>query len=338
MLSIVNYGSSDSENEISDDEEEIPSVKSIQNHENKQIEDNLAESMSTIKLPKPAQKINQIIEEDDDEFLHKKEVTEVRPPPAPKPKQKVKIFIPKLSSFKEDEEGSKKKFPTASNRKAGLLGMLPKPAHGSSVMPGPSPKPQDYQAPPKPSTSISTVTSKPQQLESSQSDDLLKKKVGLIPYALMDHKKTADSKKVSKKKGNDSDSDDDEASTSFFTFSSNDDLPQVSEEEIKSLIAKEAKRLEQKRQIEDTQEIEDDQQDYDQYNQQQQHPEIDKEEAAAISVLMGGNKAKRSKLEDIKIVEISASDVLPSREEWIRKTLAGETSYIPTGQINEKVS
>jgi proline-rich protein PRCC len=333
MLSIVNYGSSDSENEITDEEDQAVTASTKQDGENKHDEDILAKSMSTIKLPAAQRSTSQVIEEDD-EFLHKKEVPEARPPPAPKPREKVKIMIPKLSDFgsDEDDDFGKKKVPTASNKKTGLLGMLPKPTNSI----GPSPKPQIpiAPAPSKPSTSIPKNIQHPGPANSS-SDDVQPKKIGLIPYALMDHKIAADSKKVSKKKGNESDSDEEE-STSFFTFSSNDDLPAVSEEEIKSLIATEASRLERKRQNENSQDFESDQQqDYAQYSQQQLQPDIDR---AAISALVGGNKAKRSKFEDIQIVDLSANDVLPDREEWIRKTLAGETGYIPTGQIDEKVS
>ncbi|CRK87226.1 CLUMA_CG001030, isoform A [Clunio marinus] len=56
----------------------------------------------------------------------------------------------------------------------------------------------------------------------------------------------------------------------------------------------------------------------------------------AMKALLGGNKAKRSKLDDIQIIDLSASEVLPNRDEWLRKTLAGETSYMPTGKIQEK--
>lgn len=347
MLSLVNYGSSDSENEITDEEEEHPTVNSKQNGKNLQDEANFDEIVSTnkIKLPEATRKTFQVIEEDDDEFLHKKEVPEVRPPPppAPKVKQKVKIMIPKLSDFKDDEndeEFSYKKIPTGP-KKTGLLGMLPKPGHSHSI--GPAPKPQPSKTP---ATSTSTNAKEAPQVipspSTSTSNDLQQpKKIGLIPYALMDHKKTSDSKKeLAKKKSDEIDSDDEEGeSLSFFTFSSkDDDLPQVNESEIKLLIEKEAKRLEQrKRQNEGLEELDSDlqqqQQDYAQYIQQP--IDVDKE---AISALVGGNKAKRSKFEDIKIVDLSANDVLPDREEWIRKTLAGETGYIPTGQIDEKVS
>lgn len=319
MLSIVNYGASDSENEITDDEEE-PQNGIINGND-----EDILKKPTTIKLPEPAV-IHNIIEEDDDEFLHKKEIPEVRPPP--KIKEKVKIMIPKLSDFKDEEEEKKiKKYPTATNKKSGLLGMLPKPSHYI----GPSAKQPQIIIPSKPSPSIA-----PEKLKSSSSQDQPStKKIGFIPYALMDHKKAADDKKLAKK-AIESDSDDEEDATSFFTFSSkDDDLPKVSEEEIKSLIAKEADRIEQrKRQNEDEKESEDDfhEQQYSQHYQQESNIDQD-----AMKALAGGSRAKRSKMGDVQIVDLTDNDVLPNREEWLRKTLAGETSYLPTGQIDDKV-
>ncbi|XP_070506350.1 proline-rich protein PRCC [Chironomus tepperi] len=351
MLSLVNYGASDSEDNISDEEEVVIASKVQQNGNNKNLEDNTEdtedlndalESTSIINLPQPVKtRSNQIIEEDDDEFLHKKEVPEIAPPPpAPKAvKQKVKITIPKLSDFKdeEDEKDLGPKYPTASNRKTGLLNLLPKPAHSSAPInkpsiPVPSKPPQVVQKNVsqdiKPQTSISDSSSNPQDS---------KKKIGFIPYALMDHKKTADeSKKSSKKKSQDSDDSDEEAGSSFFSFNTKDeDLPKVSEDEIKAMINKEANRLEErKKQAEQSEEIQYEEQDYSQqYYQEQQQSSIDED---AMKALVGGSKAKRLKLNDIQIVDLSDRDVLPDKEEWSRKNLAGETSYLATGRIDDK--
>lgn len=323
MLSIVNYGASDSENEITDDEEEPQNGFINRNGED------LLTKPTLIKLPEPAV-INTNIEEDDDEFLHKKEIPETRPPP--KIKEKVKIMIPKLSEFKDkdDDEKEVKKYPTAYNKKSGLLGMLPKPSHYI----GPSAKQPQIFITPKPSPVASSVA--PEKKSIPSQDQISTKKIGFIPYALMDHKKAADDIKLAKKVVDESDSDDEEEATSFFNFSSkdDDDLPQVSEEEIKSLIAKETSRIEQrKRQNEDEKESEDDFHEQ-QYHQQQQQADIDQD---AMKALAGGSKAKRSKMGDIQIVDLTDNDVLPNREEWLRKTLAGETSYLPTGQIDDKV-
>ncbi len=285
--------------------------------------------------------------------MHKKEINrEIKPPPppkVPKPREKVKIMISKLSDFKDDDddEGENRKVQNSSNKKTGLLRLLPKPNSGISI--GPSPKPEIpsisnikiSQGPEKSVTSAPAAEKSSPQIPSS-STDLQTKKIGLIPYALMDHKKATDGeKKTTKVERNESDSEEEEGNpSSFFTFSSKnelDDLPKVSDEEIKSLIAKEANKVEQrKRQAEMSKELDDEfQQNYQPATSQLNQQSIDRN---AMSALVGGNKAKRSKFEEIEIVDLSANDVLPDRSEWIRKTLAGETGYIPTGQIDEKVS
>lgn len=321
MLSIVNYGSSDSENEISDEEDEISS-KVI----NKIVEtdDDLIHKTSKIHLPERSTN-KSIIEEEDDEFLHKKAVPTVAPP-----KAKVKIMIPRLSDFKDEEDKDEKlslKMQPA-NKKSGLLGMLPKPSQSFA----PAPRPASATVSKNPPTTMVTST------KSSQ-DPLADapKKVGLIPYALMSHKpKAQDSKKPEKKKEEGSDDDDDDQVGSYFTFASQDDeLPQVNEEETKALIAKETARMEQrKRQNEEVEPDQIEDESLALHEEQQRQQMLDEE---AMKALMGGNKAKRSKMDNIQIIDLSAAEVMPNRQEWIRKTLAGETSYQPTGNLIDKV-
>lgn len=318
MLSIVNYGSSDSENEISDEELE---VAQIHRHTTQEENDDFLQKPSTINLPQPSAHSTNI-EEEDDEFLRKKEIPKAPPPPT---KAKVKIMIPRLSDFRdEDDDDAKQTKILPSNKKTGLLDMLPKP----SLSFGPSPKPQSVTVQQKAVHQI--------QIQSQETPSEAPKKVGLIPYALMSHKpKTSDTKKPMKDESDDDDHD--ETVGSFFTFTSNDDeLPKVNEEEVKALVEKEAARMEQrKRQNEESEQsqlVEDQMDDYDQYEHRQQN--IDEE---AMKALLGGNKAKRSKIDNIQFIDLSAAEVMPDKGEWLRKSLAGETSYQPTGHISEKV-
>lgn len=321
MLSIVNYGSSDSENEITDEEQDDALITQKNGPKTEERDEDFLQKPSTINLPQPSTHIL-AIEEEDDEFLHKKEVTKVAPPPI---RTKVKIMIPRLSDFKDDDDEKQPKILPA-NKKAGLLSMLPKPSHSFA----PSPKPQSVSIPQKaPLTSRNPSNQQPETALEAP------KKVGLIPYALMSHKpKATESKKPLKDQESD-DEDDDETVESFFTFTSNDDeLPKVSEEEMKALIEKETARMEQrKRQNEETEPDQLEEHLSDQYEPQQQN--IDEE---AMKALLGGNKAKRSKIDDIQFIDLSAAEVMPNKDEWLRKNLAGETSYQPTGHISEKVS
>lgn len=317
MLSLVNYGSSDSENEITDEEDpsEVPIVKE---NDTKQTEQDLLKSSLSLLLPEPAKRLHTAVQliEEDDEFLHKKAL----PTAAPPKKEKVKIFISKLAEFKEDEDDKKvAKLPSATNRKTGLISILPKPS--TSYFPASS-----LTA----ASAAPSVASTAASARENSAAEPAKKKVGMIPYALMAHNKASALKKAQQEKNVSSDSDDDEPST-FFTFASkdDDDLPYVNEEEIKALVAS---KMNKKRHVEEH-EIAEPTKTEEHDLQQSQYTEIDEE---AMKALLGGNKAKRSKIDDIQIIDLSAEQVMPSKNEWLRRSLAGETSFIPTGNLVEK--
>lgn len=328
MLGLANYGSSGSEDEISDEEVEVSKPTNGIN----KISENIAVDLtisSKIKFPQPKQNKIELEEEDDDEFLHKKATPSIAPPK----KEKVKIFIPKLSDFKEDDDEDyikKVKMPIA-KKKAGLLGMLPKPSNSFA----PAPKPKAIQIPAniprKPSTVTSSDGTEP---STSNTTTEIPKKVGFIPYKLMSHAQKTDDKK---KKKEESDSDDDDPS-SFFSFASNDDdLPKVNDEEVRALVEREQSRMEERKRQHEESLIEASTEDIYQPEEMQQQNETQLDEEA-MRALLGGNRAKRSKIEDIQIIDLNADEVMPNRDEWIRRSLAGETGFIATGKINEKVS
>lgn len=334
--SLVNYGTDSDEDNISDEEEVVVAHKNGVNSNKIENEDSFLEIQTKIKLPQPMKVAISSVEEDD-EFLHKKEVPELAPPPptVSKVRQKVKITIPKLSDFKDDDDEKDEgpKYPTATNKNAGLLGLLPKPTHSLKPM-----SKKQISIPPSIQKSTPSVTQAVSSTTTTVSSGQEKKKVGFIPYALMEHKKASDNKMSSKTKGNDSDDsdDDDDMSKPFFSFSSkDDDLPNVNEDEIKAMVERETNRIEErKRQAEMPNQSEYEQDYTNSYEPHQQRSEFDQE---AMKALVGGTKAKRSKLDDIQIVDIAAHEVLPDREEWLRKSLAGETSFMATGKIDEKV-
>ena len=139
-----------------------------------------------------------------------------------------------------------------------------------------------------------------------------------------------------KEKSQDSDDDEDEPTGSFFTFASNEeDLPQVNDDEVKALVAKESARMEQRKRQHQELDQEEVQSEEQQLVPMEQSQEIDEE---AMKALLGGNKAKRSRIDNIQFIDLSSAEVLPNRDEWLRKSLAGETSYMPTGNIVDKVS
>lgn len=338
MLGLVNYGASDSEDEISDEEVEVTKPINLINKISTDIENDLTIS-SRIQLPQPKQiqQHDELQEEDDDEFLQKKATPSIAPPP--KVKEKVKIFIPKLSDFKDeedDEEDRKKVKIPFGQKKCGLIGMLPKPSNSFA----PAPKPKSFQIPANiPRKPGATVTSNNEPSASSSSSDAAPKKVGFIPYKLMAHAQKSDDKKSNSKEKDESDSDDDDP-TSFFSFASNDELPKVSDAEVRALVEKEQSRIEERKRQHEQSEIDAAavaQQYYQQQEEVQQRNETQIDEQA-MRALMGGNRAKRMKTDNIEILDLTADQVMPNREEWLRRSLAGETGYIASGKINEKVS
>ncbi|CAB3239573.1 unnamed protein product [Arctia plantaginis] len=140
-MALVAYDNSDS-SECEDEDNETPPVVLVNNK---------TESKSSLKLPEPVQlqtatKIDEEPEvgdsenlfkllpqrsrkkpaviEEDDEFLHKKEVSNgVKP--------KAKITVPSLNDFKDVETSAPIAKPRVTNgKKSGLLSMLPQPRNG----------------------------------------------------------------------------------------------------------------------------------------------------------------------------------------------------------------
>uniref|UniRef100_A0A2A4JM30 Proline-rich protein PRCC n=1 Tax=Heliothis virescens TaxID=7102 RepID=A0A2A4JM30_HELVI len=137
-MALVAYGNSDSSDyEDEGDCEDAPVVllnnKPDSKHEpvvtkpatvdDDKVEDSQEDGPSLFNfLPQPSKKKPAVIEEDD-EFLHKKEVAN-----APKPK--AKITVPSLSDFKDVKNSTPMVKPKPSDKKSGLLSMLPQPRNG----------------------------------------------------------------------------------------------------------------------------------------------------------------------------------------------------------------
>lgn len=126
MLSLVQYENSDSEEEKNsvdenesnenDTSKNIGTVEIISNKEN----NNLTTCFEL--LPEPNLKPIESVEEDDDEFLKKKE----EPTEKPK-KQPIKITVPSLSEFDSDDEETPTKKLKIDNKSCGLFALLPPP-------------------------------------------------------------------------------------------------------------------------------------------------------------------------------------------------------------------
>lgn len=265
-------------------------------------------------LPQPNQ-LNVVgVEEEEDEFLKKKAVPSIDlVKPAPK-KGPVRIMLPSLSSFKDDEPASGSGMIGAMQKtkiSGGLLSMLPKPK----------------------SEMIFTSTKNP---------DELKKQNPFIPYSITNKAKAKGDAKPTKKSqksgnigliANYSDSEEDEAEgDDFFSLNSEEKLPEISESEINAMVAKKVAKLAANAAkydaptevpLEEPEEINPTTFDTQRVSQ------IDSETLQQLC----GTGAKRKRQENINIVDISHDQVMPSRDDWMRTALTQSTEYQPRGSL-----
>lgn len=288
----------------------------------KELDSDNIEGPLNLKLPKPiAQRINvpATPQEEDDEFLRKKSIPSATPPPVKllnKVKGPVKISIPALSEFKDDPEVEK----TISN----YVG----PAKGSSLL-GILPKPR----------SESMMSAKQKTLETqSKSTTVAKSATFLIPDSVKKRQEAEKKKQLESKTSNllgasYSDSDEDEETTDFFCLEKNDVLPEISTKEVNLMVAKQkASMAQRKRKIDQdllaaAQSI---QEPHLEEMPPPQNPDLDR---MAVQQLIGGNKAKRAKLSEINIIDITDSDLMPNKEDFMRKQLTQQTQFVPTGNL-----
>lgn len=272
--------------------------------------------------------------EDDDEFLRKKAVAVEKPPPPPK-KKPVRISIPSLSDFKDldDETTSKKIVAPINNKPSGLLNMLPKPKAeqlfqtAAVTPPGMIP----------PTTTRSLVPHS------------VAKKAVAVKRALPDAAVTGKSseKRVIPDYCESSDEDDgEEGHVDFFSLSGEKEaLPTVSKNEINLMVAKRAARI-----AETTAK-------FDQLLAREEQERMEMEEAAvtaqqsliaeqetseasgfdeeALQSLIGGSRAKRARMGGVDMIELSHEQVMPSRDEWQRTSVASSTTAQVRGQLKD---
>lgn len=138
-MALVAYGNSDSSDYEDEVEEDAPVVLLNNKTESKHVPEPTVQKPITIKteeqeelqengaslfnfLPQPSKKKPSVIEEDD-EFLHKKETSAVKP--------KARITVPSLSDFKDVNNITPNVKPRApADKKSSLLSMLPQPRNG----------------------------------------------------------------------------------------------------------------------------------------------------------------------------------------------------------------
>lgn len=277
-----------------------------------------------LNLPKPKKSQNAIIEEKDDEFLHKKVAPSLveRPigPKKPAVRQPVRITIPSLAEFEDKTDVKGKTVTVAPNpsKPNTLLGMLPPPKFAATL-----------------GRSQGTF-----ELNESTRKTAVTKTTSLIPHTVANKIKQNAMKPATAKTTNlglsynsdDSDDDDDDGGD-FFSLHNKDKLPEVSESEIKAMVTKKAARMAEfsknltKRMETATNDAQME------IDQQPSTSKLVNQDEINIEALVGTRAAKRARKGDIQFIDISQDQVKLNQEEWLRNQLTSETEYQPTGRL-----
>ncbi|XP_052898943.1 proline-rich protein PRCC [Anopheles moucheti] len=368
-MSLVAYEySSDEASDNEESEKEIPTVVehngtgtvNISSEPNFTDPDITELPKNHLHLPAPKCLNDLNVVEEDDEFLHKKAVPAniplPQPPPAlnmaTKPKVrngKVQIIIPSMKDFVDDGDtvqSAKKQKPIIGaalpNKSTNLLSMLPKPR--TALFDANPTRPSSSNSSSDPSTSASfskrlipdSVANRPRNIPMSAA------KSNSRAQSADSCTKPAKAAALSSQADNsDEDDDGDEQMVDFFSFNKVDELPTVSTNEISAMVAKKAAKIAEnvRKYAESDEQSEaavsttiENRNDAALAHQSDTAPE-DLASETALSALIGGNRAKRGRIEDVDLIDITSADIVPSKEDFLRRQLQDETGYVPTGHL-----
>lgn len=349
-MALVAYGNSDDSDYSNSDDEatDAPAVvlktiaytnghtQSIINQQNESTlhEDTFNKQFFNLPTSQP-NKITSI-SEDDDEFLKKKPIAnplEKPPPPVKllaKKSAPVRIVIPALSTFNEYKQ-KEKPLVTAElpSKPGGLLNMLPKP---KSLFPTNSASnqgmikkttvlvPDSISRPKKPSQPAATPSTSSSSLESSSSSSVASKSVPSI------------------KVNAHSDSDESDAED-FFSLNTEHILPEVNMAEINAMVASKSAKMNaaiKKYEEEEEESAIPPQSVYQSLEEEQMAQQNSKSIDAQAMHALCGSRSKRSRTDDVRIIDLSGDQVHPNRDEWLRNQLQATTEYQPRGLVDEE--
>uniref|UniRef100_A0A182MMJ3 Proline-rich protein PRCC n=1 Tax=Anopheles culicifacies TaxID=139723 RepID=A0A182MMJ3_9DIPT len=365
-MSLVAYEYSS--DEASDHEEPEETKQTVVKENGTAAVDSIAEQNSTddddtadspknhLHLPAPKTLNDLSVVEEDDEFLHKKAVPANIPLPQPpsalgmaaKPKVrngKVQITIPSMKDFVDgdDEQSGKKAKPIIGaalpKKSTNLLSMLPKPRTAL------------FDAKPMGSSSTSFGPSTSASFSKRLVPDSVANRPRNVPLsATKSNNRTSTSTNAksasasapsSQANNSDEDDEEDDQMVDFFSFNKVDELPTVSTNEISAMVAKKAAKIaENVRKFAESDEQMD--------ASVSATPETGNDTAAtyqtasesedlasetALAALIGGNRAKRARIEEVDLIDITSADIVPSKEDFLRRQLQDETGYVPTGHL-----
>lgn len=320
----------------------IPEISAASIPTDDPIED---EEEPAIHLPLPAPKkvtTNDLnVEEEDDEFLRKKAIPEVKsllPPPPPSLARarsnmkngKVQITIPSLKEFKDDDDLKPKSKPIVGaelpQRATSLLSMLPKPKSEAA-----------FSAPTFAQNGPAAAAAKP-IVNRLIPDSVANRPRNVQPDPKASKKPLAKKQNIpAKSTEKDGESSDEDEKLDFFSLNMDEKLPEISANEINAMVAKRAAKMaDAVKKFDEPEVVPEPEPGTSAMHQIPQHSFVDPNDLAnerALSSLIGGNKAKRARVEEVNIIDISSADVVPSKEDFMRRKLQDETGYVPTGHL-----
>lgn len=259
-------------------------------------------------------------EEEDDEFVHKKvDQSLIERPKNDKKdgtKGKVKIMIPSLSSFQDDENDSNRTVNKPKGKLNGLLGMLPPPKSGISFL-----KIEDTN-----DSSEGTKKSVKATVTSLVPDTVRNRKPPPAATRTSKPKKIVDADEMA-----DEQEEDEGTSGDFFGVFKEESVPLVNNEEIAALIQKRAERMKAIEEAQSSSTTNDMQWET---SESSAVPQYQSSQPADIEALIGRKGTKRKRKEDIQFIDIS-QDQLTNKEEWMNHSLQAETEYQPRGLISD---
>ncbi|EDW17251.1 uncharacterized protein Dmoj_GI16797 [Drosophila mojavensis] len=336
-----------------------PKAAADPNPQQEKVDDQVTQAFAKLPMPRAAAKVTAIIEEVDDEFLHKKAIPAgsealEKPPPAVT-RERVKISIPSLRDYadvdKEMAEKLKNKQPQLKSTKGcGLLSILPQAKSERDFARKTEPvaaKPASKDEPaPQPSKNVPRVSASPAFVPDTVKQRRAAHNTEGVDGLKAPSGKPSKSSKPAVSLVSVSDSEDEEEvanSGDFFSLNSEEQLPEVSSNEINALVAKRAAKMKEASdkyltEVEERKAIEEEAMQVEseqlQHAQKRYHQQLN---AEAMDALVGKNaKRRRKEVKEMQVIDIVGDQVMPDREEWMRTALASATTYQPTGVLTDE--
>ncbi|KAH8301921.1 hypothetical protein KR044_000888 [Drosophila immigrans] len=321
----------------------------ITEEDTKESDEQVTRAFAKLPMPRVAAAAGKaFIEEADDEFLHKKATGSeaLEKPPPDVGKTRVKISIPSLRDFADvdKEKAAKQQSKQAqikSTKGCGLLSILPQ-----------AKSERDFSKKPNETEIKDSEMIKPKVVPAFVPDTVKQRRAAHNTEGVDGVKAPQPPGKQAEKKPppkaalvsvSDSD-DDDEDAGDFFSLHSEQKLPEVSSKEINALVAKRAEQMvaasnkllseqaERDAAAAEAAELQSEELRLAQQRYQEQH--LDTE---AMDALVGKNaKRRRKEAKDMQVIDISGTQVMPDRNEWMRTALASATTYQPTGVLTDE--